>query len=109
MQGMWENCHIAKACQATNKKQSAANNKRAKKGTVSLLTEPANESEPKDLPLLAIQSLRNKSNSRIKIQLEIQGVEMIMKLDTGASVSIILDRVYKEKFPNVVLKTLTLC
>jgi len=56
------------------------------------------------LPLLVILLLGNKSDSCIKIQLEIQGVEMTMELDIGASVSIISDRVYKEKFLNVVLE-----
>jgi len=53
--------------------------------------------------LLAIQSLGTKSDSCIKVHLDIQGVEMAMKLDTGASVSIISDSVQR-KVSNVVLE-----
>ena len=92
--------HIAKACQAADKKHTAGSkkpeNKRTRKKTVSMVTESITESEPDDVPLLAIQSPRNKTDSRIKVQLEIQGVKMTMELDTGASVSIISSRVYRE-------------
>ena len=54
--------------------------------------------------LLAIQSPGTKTDSRIKVQLEIQGVKMTMKLDTGASVSIISSRVYRENFPEIPLQ-----
>ena len=62
-----------------------------------MVTETTTGSEPDD-PLLAIQSPRNKTNSHIKVQLEIQGVKMTMKLDTVASVSIISSRGYKKTF-----------
>ena len=63
------------------------------RSTVSMVTETTTETEPDCVPLLAIQSPRNKTDSRIKVQLEIQGIEMTMELDTGASVSIISNRV----------------
>ena len=69
-----------------------------------MLTETITESEPDDIPLLAIQSPGNKTDSRIKVQLEIQGVKMTMELDTGASVSIISRRVYKENFSEISLQ-----
>ena len=93
--------HIAKACQAADNKHTAGSkkpeNKRTRqKDTVSMVTESTTESEPDDVSLLAIQSPGNKTDSRIKVQLEIQGVKMTMELDTGASVSIISSRVYRE-------------
>ena len=63
-----------------------------------MVTETTTGSEPDDVPLLAIQSPGNKTNSHIKVQLEIQGVKMTMKLDTVASVSIISSRGYKRTF-----------
>ena len=101
--------HIAKACQTADKKHTTGNkkpeNKRTrKKDTVSMVTETITESEPGDVPLLAIQSPGNKIDSRIKVQLEIQGVKMTMELDTGVSVSIISSRVYKENFSEIPLQ-----
>ena len=64
--------HIAKACQTADKKHTTGNkkpeNKRTrKKDTVSMVTETITESEPDDVPLLAIQSPGNKTDSRIKV------------------------------------------
>ena len=69
-----------------------------------MVTETITESEPDDVPLLAIQSPGNKTDSRIKVRLEIQRVKMTMELDTGASVSIISSRVYRENFPEIPLQ-----
>ena len=63
-----------------------------------MVIETTTGSKPDDVPLLAIQSPGNKSNSHIKVQLEIQGVKMTIKLDTVASVSIISSRGYKRTF-----------
>ena len=69
-----------------------------------MLTETTTEREPDDVPLLAIQSPGNKTDSCIKVQLEIQGVKMTMELGTGASVSINSSRVYKENFSEIPLQ-----
>lgn len=101
--------HTAKACQSVNKKQAAVNKKPQNKwtrdrSTVSMVTETTTETEPDCVPLLAIQSPGNKTDSRIKVQLEIQGIEMTMELDTGTSVSIISNRVYSESFSDISLQ-----
>ena len=69
-----------------------------------MVIETTTESEPDDVALLAIQSPGNKTDSHIKVQLEIQGVKMTMKLDTGASVLIISSRAYRENFPEIPLQ-----
>ena len=45
-----------------------------------MVTETITESEPDDVPLLAIQSLGNKTDSHIEVQLEIQGIKVRMEL-----------------------------
>ena len=69
--------HIAEACQSVNKKQAAVNKKPQNKwtrdrSTVSMVTETTTETKPDCVPLLAIQSPGNKTDSRIKVQLEIK-------------------------------------
>ena len=85
--------HTAKACQSVNKKQAAVNKKPQNKwtryrSTASIVTETTTEFEPDCVPLSASQSPGYKTDSRNKVQLEIQGIEMTMELDTGASVFI---------------------
>ena len=69
-----------------------------------MVTETTTEGEPDCVPLLAIQSPGNKTDSRIKVQLEIKSIKIIMELDTGASVSIISNRVYSENFSDTSLQ-----
>ena len=68
-----------------------------------MVTEITTESEPDNVSLLSIQSSENKTDSRIKVQLEIQGIKMTMELVTRVSVSIIPSRVYKENFSEIPL------
>ena len=91
--------HIAKACQIAGKKHTTGNkkpenNRTRKEDTVSMVTESVTESEPDDVPLFAIQSPGNKTDSHIEVQLEIQGIKMRMELETRVSVSIISSRAY---------------
>ena len=69
-----------------------------------MVIETTTETEPDCVPLLAIQSPGNKTDSHIKVQLEIQGNEMTMEVDTGASVSIISNIVYSENFSDISLQ-----
>ena len=57
------------------------------------------ESEADDVSLLAIQSPGNKTDFCIKVQLEIQGAEITMELDTGASFKKTVQRELFQDYP----------
>ena len=54
--------------------------------------------------LFTIRTVRNRPSDSILVEPEVNGVKLVMELDTGASISIISRRTWETKFPDTVLK-----
>jgi len=95
--------HIAKACKtkASDKPENPYSGSKGRKSGGRYQKRGANtivaENVTDDLELLAVQSNKT-SDSRIQLQVEIQNVPLCMELDTGASVSLISKKVWKQQF-----------
>ena len=63
----------------------------------------SNDSQ-EDLACLKLYAIHEKDNDVIRLRPKIQGVELLIELDTGLALSLISYKDSKEKFPNTKLK-----
>ena len=54
-----------------------------------------------DMPLFMIQTVKGKPETGITVEPEVNGVPLEIELDTGASVSIVLETTWKDRFAGV--------
>ena len=57
-----------------------------------------------DMPVFMIQTVKGKPETGITVEPEVNGVPLEMELDTGASVSIVPEKTWKDRFPGVQLE-----
>ena len=56
------------------------------------------------MPMFMIQTVKGKPETGITVEPEVNGVPLEMELDTGASVSIVTETTWKDRFPGVQLE-----
>jgi len=97
--------HISKVCcLASSKKPTQSSQSYKTKAVKRVETDQTAKSESDaDSEPLAIDRIDGRSSHPITVQLEIQGKQLVMEVDTGAAVSVISEETYDNLFSQVPL------